>query len=254
MIETAKTTNQRGKKSLAKLADIERIFDTETIRELARLAKLPEGSDLARFGATIRISARIFVESKSRRNSAGLRAEIDRLYKLDRAAESGKDLAAKRLARAIAGLADDVREWLVNSALVHRDIPTPQAILAADTRRAAVEQFRRVLSFGGGWVEGRARPGGKRSWEFQPLLRVPQGIQRGRPRSNADREFIQWLPVAYVEVTNRAPPRTAQFEKAFQGPFPKFVQRCFELLGAPTGNVTRLLNQYGAARRSPRPE
>ena len=60
---------------------------------------------------------------------------------------------------------------------------------------------------------------------------------------------MQWLAVAYAETTGRAPPRTAHYNIDIRGPFSDFVHQCFELVGAPTGNVTRLLNQYGAARR-----
>jgi len=60
---------------------------------------------------------------------------------------------------------------------------------------------------------------------------------------------VQWLAVAYVEVTERPPPRTAHYNIDIRGPFSDFVHRCSELVDAPTGNVTRLLNQYGAARR-----
>jgi hypothetical protein len=60
---------------------------------------------------------------------------------------------------------------------------------------------------------------------------------------------VQWLAVDYVVATGRPPPRTAHYDIDIRGPFSDFVHRCFELVGAPTGNVTRLLNQYGAARR-----
>src|SRR5262249_61848226 len=98
-------------------------------------------------------------------------------------------------------------------------------------------------------VAGRKRSGGRRSLSFKPLLRFPERIERGRPRGEAEREFVQGLALAYVEVTGRSPPRTAHYKTDIRGPFPDFVHRCFELVGAPTGNVTRLLNQYGAARR-----
>jgi hypothetical protein len=50
-------------------------------------------------------------------------------------------------------------------------------------------------------------------------------------------------------ATERPPPRTVHYRSGIRGPFSQFVHTCFQLVGAPTGNVTRLLNQYGAARR-----
>jgi hypothetical protein len=118
------------------------------------------------------------------------------------------------------------------------------------TRQSAVDRFRLILSWGGRVVAGRKRPGGRRSRSFiKPLLRLPERIEGGRPRGEAEREFVQGLALAYVEVTGRPPPRTAHYNIDIQGPFPRLVHQCFELVDAPTGNVTRLLNQYGALRR-----
>ena len=33
------------------------------------------------------------------------------------------------------------------------------------------------------------------------------------------------------------------------GPFARFVFECFEKVGAPTGSVMRLINQFGSVRR-----
>jgi hypothetical protein len=143
-----------------------------------------------------------------------------------------------------------VRHWLLSCNTPHdRNIPTATEILSPATRQCAVERFRLILSYGGSFVAGRKRSGGRRSRSFKPLLRLPEQTKRGRPRGEAEREFVQWLAVAYVEATGRSPPRTANYNIDIRGPFSDFVHQCFELVGAPTGNVTRLLNQYGAARR-----
>ena len=179
-----------------------------------------------------------------------LRTAIERLYQLNTRAEDGNDRTARALARAVDAMPADVRQWLLSCNTPHdRNIPTATEILSPATRQSAVERFRLILSYGGSIVAGRKRSGGRRSRSFKPLLRLPERIELGCPRGEAEREFVQWLAVAYVEATGRSPPRTANYNIAIRGPFPRFVHQCFELVGAPTGNVTRLLNQYGAARR-----
>jgi hypothetical protein len=178
-----------------------------------------------------------------------LRTAIERLYQLN-TPEDGNDRKARALARGVDAMPAEVLQWLLSCNTPHdRSIPTAAEILSPATRQSAVERFRLILSYGGGIVAGRKRSGGRRSRSFKPLLRLPERIEPGRPRGEAEREFVQWLAVAYVEATGRSPPRTANYKIAIRGPFPCFVHQCFELVGAPTGNVTRLLNQYGAARR-----
>ena len=179
------------------------------------------------------------------------RAAIEPLYQFNTRAEGGSDRAARALTRAVDAMPTEVRKWLLSCNTPHdRNIPTATEILSPATRQSAVERFRLILSWGGRVVPGRKRPGGRRSRSFiKPLLRLPERIERGRPRGEAEREFVLGLALAYVEVTGRSPPRTAHYNIDIRGPFPRFVHRCFELVGAPTGNVTRLLNQYGAPRR-----
>jgi hypothetical protein len=238
----AKTTTR----SLIAISDVEGVFNDEIVKGLAQSLKLPANANIARFGESIRIAARIFLEAKGRLNAPRFRAAIERLYQLNTRAEGGSDRAARALARVVGAMPADVRRWLACQ-IPGRKIPTAEEILSPAMRQSAVERFRLILSYGGSVVAGRKRSGGRRSRSFKPLLRVPERIEPGRPRGEADRVFVQWLAVAYVEATRRPPPRTAHYD--IRGPFPHFVHQCFELVGAPTGNVTRLLNQYGAARR-----
>jgi hypothetical protein len=243
----AKSTSR----SLIAINDVEGVFNDEIVKELAQTAKLPADADIARFAQSIRISARIFLEAKNKLNFPQPRTAIERLYRLNTRAEDGNDRTARALARAVDAMPADVRQWLQSyNTLYPRNIPTAAEILSPPSRESAVTRLRQILSYGGSVVEGRKRPGGRRSRSFKPLLRLPpEQIKRGRPRGEAEREFLQWLAVAYAEATRRPPPRTAHYNIDIRGPFSDFVHRCFELVGAPTGNVTRLLNQYGAVRR-----
>jgi hypothetical protein len=238
------------RRSLIALGDVERIFDDATVLRLAKTAKLPAGADTARFGESIRIAVRIFLREKVRLNPSRLKVEIERLYQLNRRAEGGSDRAAHALARAVVAMPADVRQWLISCNTRHcRNIPTEAELLSPATRQSAVDRLRLVLSYGGGTVAGRKRAGGQRSRSFKALLRAPAKVERGRPRGEAEREFVQWLATSYLEATGQSPPYTAHYSRVIRGPFPRFVHRCFELVGAPSGSVTRLINQFGSARR-----
>jgi hypothetical protein len=246
MAAEAKTTSR----SLIAISDVESVFNDEIVKEWARTLKLPADADIARFAQRIRSSAINFLKEKDKLNFPQLRTAIERLYQLNTRAEDGNDRTARALARAVDVMHADVRQWLLScNAPHHRNIPTATEILSPLSRQSAVERFRLILSYGGRVVEGRKRSGGRRSRSFKPLLKLPEQSKRGRPRGEAERQFVQWLALDYVVATGRPPPRTAHYKMDIRGPFPDFVHRCFELVGAPTGNVTRLLNQYGAARR-----
>jgi hypothetical protein len=245
-------TSQRKKasRSLIAISDVESVFNDQVIKELSQILKLSAAADVHRFAESIRIAARTFLEQKAELGAPQLRATVKRLYRLNRRAEDGSDDAAQALARAVDAMSIDVRRWLLCYYGPHECyIPTAAEILSPVTRQRAVERIRVSLSFGGREVTGRKRPGGRRSRSFEPLLRVPQKIPRGRPPGSAEREFVQWLAIAHLEATGQPPPYTAHYNVDIRGRSANFVQRCFELVGAPTGNVTRLINQYGAERK-----
>jgi hypothetical protein len=237
-------------RSLIALGDVERVFDDATVLKLAKSANLPIDADAARFGESIRIAVRIFLREKVRLSPPRIKAEIRHLYQLNRRAEGGSDRAARALACAVAAMSADVRLCLTSCNMPHRrNIPTEAELLSPATRQSAVDRLRLVLSYGGGTVAGRKRAGGQRSRSFKALLRGPANVERGRPRGHAEREFVQWLGVAYLEAAEQSPPYTAHHSDVIRGPFARFTYECFELAGAPSGNVTRLINEYGSARR-----
>ena len=185
------------------LNKIEEIFNEDVVAELAATAKLPSGADVARFASNLRLSAQLFLEAKARASRPQLRQMISRLYSLNTCAGRGTDVAARRLARAVAATPADVWWWLSRRTPQAQNIPTTAEILSPGTRQYAVERLRLILSAGGSQVLGRKRQCGKRSRSFKPLLRMPLGNQhakdkrgrpkgdRGRPRGNAEREFLQ---------------------------------------------------------------
>ena len=247
--EVMANKSRMASRSLIAVSDVKQVFSGLVVKELARTAKLPAGSDIPRFAQSVRIAARIFLEAKVQLSAPQLCAAVARLHQLNSRAERGNVRAALALARAVDTLPADVRRWLTSCNKSHnRKIPTAAEIRSLATRQKAIERLRLILSYGSTWVAGRKRSSGRRSRSAKPLLRVPETLGRGRPPGSADREFVQWLAVAYLEAAGHPPPRTAHQNIDIRGPFPRFVHRCFELLGAPSGNVTRLINQYGTAR------
>jgi hypothetical protein len=70
--------------------------------------------------------------------------------------------------------------------------------------------------------------------------------RRGRPTNSAQREFVDWLAVAYAEM-DRSVPATAS--RASPSPFSAFVRECFKLAKVADGNVIRLINERGRKRK-----
>lgn len=226
---------------------IDQIFDDDVIWNLVKIAKAPSNSfDL--FGRDIRDAARIFVEAKQKWSSSQINDQIGQLYKLTVRAEDGSDETAQELAEAL----NDTPAEVFDSIIMPDgwETPTASEIRSRETRGNAINRLRAMLSSGGSVEPGRKRPGGRRSKTYKPTLRSPY-IEAGRPPGIAEREFVQNLALAYKRATGRLPPLTANANIDIRGPFPRLVHECFELVGAPTGNVTRLLNEYGEARKEP---
>jgi hypothetical protein len=76
---------------------------------------------------------------------------------------------------------------------------------------------------------------------------VPK-IEPHRPRDEAGRELVRNLALTYLDATGKEPPYKVDFQG--RGPFSQVVHECFELVGAPSGSVTRLINELGQKRRA----
>jgi len=230
------------------VSEVDQIFNDVIIEELANILKASADS---RFAKSIRNDVRLFIQAKSRIGIPQLRSQIRRLYSLTSHA-TNDDRVAAQLASAIKAMSDDLRDWLYRCNPAHRAIPTPEEITSRNTRAKALQQLRLILSYGAYERAGRKRPGKKqRSLELKPLLRAPASDEKRarRPRGEAERDFVQNLALTHMELTGRQTPNTAHFDKGIRGPFSKVVHRCFELVGVPSGNVTRLINERGAARQ-----
>jgi hypothetical protein len=238
--------------SLISIGDVEGVFNDSVVTTLAEDLQVST-NERPRFAQSVRLDARLFLEAKARANYPALRAAIERLYQLVTRAERGSDLEVRRLIRGIEGTSADVWDWLNLGKLKRYAVPAAEEFLTPQKRQSAIEGLRRFLSIGGSIVEGRKRLGGKRSRSFKPLLRIPANMKSGRQRGQAERDFVRWLSLTYMEATGKPPPKTVNYNEAIRGPFSRFVHRCFELLGAPSGSVTELINERGNIHRGKPP-
>jgi hypothetical protein len=124
------------------------------------------------------------------------------------------------------------------------------------TRRAEACKLLRLMCVSGGRiVEGRSRPSGRKSRALQVTLNAPSR-RRGFARRDAERQFVMWLQVAYLEATGRRPPRTARHAgpnrkviRKVGGPFVRMVIECLRLVGAPHADAVELIKDLERQRR-----
>jgi hypothetical protein len=254
---------------------INAVFNERVISDLADNLKLSRNTNVIQFGENVRESVRAYFVERARTNWKAIEREIKELYRSAARAELHKP-AAERLAFLVEKLTPATRQWLDRCAVIPIVWPSIEEI---KSNTQADSRVLKALSYGLERVEGRKRPGGKRSISIKPLLRVPQNrlprkkrarsrnrqsqrkgsigdfekpprqpkLIRGRPRDLAARELIQGLALDYLTATERRPPR--RVNDASRGPFLRFVKRVFELVGIPSGNVAQLINEREIIRK-----
>ena len=177
---------RNGAQSMISVGDVECVFNDSVVTTLAEDLQVPT-HERARFAQSVRLDARLFLEAKARPTFLALGEAIIRLYQLNIRAERGSDLEVRRLIRGIEGTSADVWAWLNLGKLKRYAAPPKEEFMSPQRRQSAIEGLRQFLSMGGSIVEGRKRPGGKRSRSFKPLLRIPANTKLGRQRSQAER-------------------------------------------------------------------
>jgi hypothetical protein len=220
-------------------SDILKLFDEQTIRELAMKAGLPSDADLVKFGEGVRHAAEAFREAG--RPPSG-EVEIAKLHSLAECVSAGgpeAEKAATELAEGLHKLSQDTGRRL-RMRSEQRSVPTPTAATIEDpnTRQKAATQLARLLSFGG-------RRSGR---TFKPYLCVPKP-KRGRPQDIASLYLVAGLWGAYWEATARRPPLTAHH--AEPGPFVRLVRACLERLGAANVDAVEAAKRYGKFWKRP---
>jgi hypothetical protein len=181
-------------------------FDADAIKAIADEAKIPATANLQNFGDAVRDAATRYIEAAKKPQIGAVRKEIESLYRQASKAEKGDAKAVKETAHSLEILSPTARQFLNQRVKRGLPLPTPSDFLNNNQCEHAISQLLRLLYWGGGTAQGRAREDGKRSRpKFKPLLWAPTP-RRGRPSNEAEREFLMWLSIAYLEATIVARP------------------------------------------------
>jgi hypothetical protein len=227
--------------------DVAVIFSDAQVAQLARSAKLPSGANMAALAEGVREATRIFACDARIPNGNELHNEIADLHKASDRHQY--DEVATRL-----GNLSPQAMALLNARLTsgnELELPPAEAMRDPARRDGACQMIAGLCRFGGGTVEGRRRPSGKRSRPtWRPLLYAPE------PRTNfakrdAERDFVMWLSLAWLEATGSAPSRTARHRVDGRdvGPFARFARECLCRVGAADADIVELMNDLHQRRR-----
>ena len=197
---------------------------------------------MGRFGDGIRAAATLYAEQAKEPTVNELYIEIASLHRA-----AGRR-AYDRLAILLERLSPKARNLLNGRAArpsIGTKLPPPEALRDDVKREAACELVEMLCCTGGHYIEGRRRPSGKRSRTWRPRLYAPEP-RRHVPRREAERGFVMWLRMAWLEATGVRPTMTANHSNP--GPFARMVGECLRLVGAPYADAIGLINQLDRLR------
>jgi hypothetical protein len=177
--------------------NVDLIFDDTRIRALAVDHKVPTAADLNALGIGIREAVQIFAREARIPNANELHDQVSKLHNL-----ADRKLF-EPLSAALEKLSPEVRELLNSCRGSKCRLPSPDALRDVEQREAACEAVAALCRYGGRFILGRVRPGGKRSRpSFQPLLSAPKPRRHFAKRA-AERNFVMWLQIAWLEATGK---------------------------------------------------
>jgi hypothetical protein len=224
------------------VGDVDRIFNTENVDALAVLLHV---SDLnrAQFQKLVREDARIFALSAHAPDVNDLRKQIAKLEDAGRAYDAhvvgllldqlyptNKQKLEPRWARMRPGVA------FPSSRDISPDRADEICMLVASICRG-----------GGQYIERHLRQNGKKSLEWETVLRAPPP-NRNVQKVWAERELVRNLRLTWHEITNQPAPDVVH--RDCTAPFAKFVALFFKLVGSKA-SVVKQINEIGEQRRLP---
>jgi hypothetical protein len=218
--------------------DVDRVFNDKYIEKFA--ARLPTGADRRRFANAIREAARIYARDAPEPTVNELRAEIAALY------NAADRRQCDRLAIQIEQLSPKARNLLNRRGTrLGLALPPPKAMNGTEADKACII-VAKLASIGGGYIDGRMSPTGKRSRTWRPLLHAPKS-QRSPPKREAERQFIINLQLAWLEATGVPPSKAVNRDRP--SPFAQMAAQCFKSVGAAHADVFGLINNVNRLRQ-----
>jgi hypothetical protein len=223
------------------------VFDDVCVANLAKTAKLPPDADMDAFGDGIRDAARIFARDARIPTVNELHDEISELHK---AADRQRcDHVAGLLER----LSPEARKLLQDRGgrpSIQIELPLPHALRDPSLCEEACQKIVRLCQSGRFYIEGRRRPSGMRSRPVRrPRLYAPKRQQNFLKRE-AERNFVIWLSIAWLDATGKLPSLTARHPDAGRdvGPFARLVRECLRLVGAADADPVALIKELHRLR------
>jgi len=227
------------------------IFDDRCLKEIASVGKLPSEADFSRFARSVRGAVRHYALAARAPSSNDLHHEIKALH---RAADREQcDEVANLLDR----LTVAARAWLDERGRrpswqsIYGDegakLPIANDVRDPAKRREACGLVRQLCTVGGGIIEGRLRPTGRRS---RPTYRTALCAPNPSPhfaRREAELDLVTSLQISFVEATSRMPALTAHHDSP--GPFARMAQKVLVLVGATHADAVGLINELNRRRR-----
>jgi hypothetical protein len=218
--------------------DVDRIFDDARIKELAKLSKLPEDANIARFGENVRQDVLIYAQSAREPSANELHDEIKALH----------DAADKNLFDHTRSLIENLstRARLALNGRWDQTNPSIRFPKATDLdniecRQAVCARIASLCRLGGKVGAGRMRPSGRRSRTWLTAYFAPEKT-RNFQRWVPERQLIRNLRLTWLEATGKPAPKVVHRSKP--GPFARLVRGCFSLAGA-TADSINLINDCG---------
>jgi len=224
-------------------------FTDRRLKKLAHDAKLPAIGDFGRFARSVRGDVTAYVQASRVPSSNDLHREIKALYRAANRKEY--ELVAVLLERLPAAARDWLDErgrragWQSIYGSPGVNLPTANDLREPAHRIQACTLVRQLCTDGGGMIEGRLRPTGKRSRTYRPLLCAPKPTRHFAKRE-AEFNLVISLQISFLEATGRMPPLTARH--GFLGPFARMTQKVLNLAGA-RADAVGLINELSKRRR-----
>jgi hypothetical protein len=248
---------QRGKRhsvcASAMLAiDVDLLFSAKLIAKLARDGKLPPDADLAWFGYSVRFAAEMYLQEAGAASGAKVRVDVLAIQRTVKPINrQDKARCPDPIITALDKASPETLRMLNRRAEVRGVVfPTTEDILDPNRIESAAQVLDAITRVGGCVRQGRKRPSGRQSKQYDVELYAPISPKNFAKRE-AERAAIKRLRAAWrwaaaggdFDTEKRMPANTPAMSASRQnsGPFVGLASGFFAALGVKV-DVVNLIN------------